>query len=186
MIGCRFFRLKYPTNPLFTLFPIYPILNLPQVEPPNWSALTITIIGARSRSHVIMSSPHPSPRRNHLKVARSVSNLRLPSAASTTGSSSAYNTEVLASSSSSMNNVDMNDRILVPEPEADVEAVVEQQNAVGQMDATASDEERKESLRAKLRNTLSKKQSFPGTSRSRWGAPLVTTSRLKKLIGLIF
>ena len=62
-----------------------------------------------------------------------------------------------------MNNVDMSDRILVPEPEADMEAVVEQQNAVGQMDATASDEERKENLRAKLRNTLSKKQSFPGT-----------------------
>ena len=111
-----------------------------------------------------MSSPNPSPRRSHLKVTRSVSNLRVPSVASTTGSPLAHGTEVLASSSSSMNNVDMSDRILVPEPEADVEAVVEQQNAVGQMDATASDEERKENLRAKLRNTLSKKQSFPGKS----------------------
>ena len=66
-----------------------------------------------------------------------------------------------------MNNVDMNDRILVPEPEADVEAATEQQNAVGQMDATAGDEERKENLRAKLRSTLSKKQSLPGTFQQR-------------------
>jgi hypothetical protein len=61
-----------------------------------------------------------------------------------------------------MNNVDMNDRILVPEPEADVDTVIEQQNAVGQMGATADDEESKENLRAKLRSTLSKKQSLPG------------------------
>ena len=51
----------------------------------------------------------------------------------------------------------------MPEPEADVDTAIEQQNAVGQMDATAGDEESKENLRAKLRNTLSKKQSFPGT-----------------------
>lgn len=129
----------------------------------HWPAPTITTIIGTSRSHVIMSSPTPSPRRSYLKVTRSISNLRVPSATYTAGSPLAHNTEVLASSSSSMNNVDMSDRILVPEPEADMEAVVEQQNAVGQMDATASDEERKENLRAKLRNTLSKKQSFPGT-----------------------
>ena len=66
------------------------------------------------------------------------------------------------SSSSSINNVDMTDRILVPEPEADVDTVIEQQNAVGRMGATADDEESKENLRAKLRSTLSKKQSLPG------------------------
>jgi hypothetical protein len=82
----------------------------------------------------------------------------------------AHNTEVLASSSSSMNNVDMSDRILVPEPEADVDTVIEQQNAVGQMGATAGDEESKENLRAKLRNTLSKKQSLPGTFRPECGS----------------
>jgi len=71
-----------------------------------------------------------------------------------------------------MNNVDMNDRILVPEPEADVDAVIEQQNAVGQMGATAGDEESKENLRAKLRNTLSKKQSFPGAFRPECGGVL--------------
>lgn len=64
-----------------------------------------------------------------------------------------------------MNNVDMSDRILVPEPEADVDTAIEQQNAIGQMDATAGDEESKENLRAKLRSTLSKKQSFPGAVR---------------------
>ena len=68
-----------------------------------------------------------------------------------------------------MNNVDMNDRILVLEPEADVDAVMEHQNAIGQMDATAGDEESKESLRAKLRNTLGKKQSLPGLFFSRDG-----------------
>lgn len=109
-----------------------------------------------------MFSPASSPRR--LRVTRSASNLRIPPVSSTTGSSLPHNTEVLASSSSSMVNVDMSDRILVPEPEADVDAIIEQQNAVGQMDATASDEESKENLRAKLRNTLSKKQSLPGTS----------------------
>ncbi|KAF9645158.1 DUF254-domain-containing protein [Thelephora ganbajun] len=57
----------------------------------------------------------------------------------------------------------MTDRILVPEPEVDVDTVIEQQNAVGQMDATAGDEESRENLRAKLRNTLNKKQSLPGT-----------------------
>jgi hypothetical protein len=75
-----------------------------------------------------------------------------------------------------MNNVDMTDRILVPEPEADVEAVIEQQSALGQMDATAGDEESKENLRAKLRNTLSKKQSLPGALRARCGAPPVFAS----------
>lgn len=110
-----------------------------------------------------MSSPGPSPRRSHLKVTRSTSNLHMPLVASTS-SPLAYNTEVLASSSSSMNNVDMSDRILVPEPEADVDTIIEQQNAVGQMGATAGDEESKENLRAKLRSTLSKKQSLPGAS----------------------
>ena len=71
-----------------------------------------------------------------------------------------------------MNNVDMTDRILVPEPEADVEAVIEQQSALGQMDATAGDEESKENLRAKLRNTLSKKQSLPGALQARCGVPV--------------
>lgn len=111
-----------------------------------------------------MSSPGPSPRRSHLRVTRSTSNLRVPPVASTAGSSLAYNTEVLASSASSINNVDMSDRILVPEPEADVDTIIEQQNAVGQMGATADDEESKENLRAKLRSTLSKKQSLPGES----------------------
>lgn len=110
-----------------------------------------------------MSSPGPSPRRSHLKVTHSMSNLRVPSLASITGSPMVHNTEALASSSSSMNNVDMSDRILVPEPEVDVEIVMEQQNAIGQMGGSASDEESKENLRAKLRNTLSKKQSLPGT-----------------------
>ncbi|KAF9778763.1 vacuolar fusion protein MON1 [Thelephora terrestris] len=55
----------------------------------------------------------------------------------------------------------MYDRILVTEPEADVDAAIEHQTAVGQMDATADDEESKENLRTKLRNTLSKKQSLP-------------------------
>ena len=111
-----------------------------------------------------MSSPGQSPRRSLLRVTRSTSNLRVPTAAPTAGSSLAHGPEVLASSSSSINNVDMSDRILVPEPEADVDTVIEQQNAVGQMGATADDEESKENLRAKLRNTLSKKQSLPGAS----------------------
>lgn len=72
----------------------------------------------------------------------------------------------------------------MPEPEADVDTVIEQQNAVGQMDATAGDEERKENLRAKLRNTLSRKQSLPGTLRPGCGVLLV--SRLMVSIGLIF
>ena len=96
-------------------------------------------------------------------MTHSMSNLRVPSLASITGSPMVHNTEALASSSSSMNNVDMSDRILVPEPEVDVEIVMEQQNAIGQMGGSASDEESKENLRAKLRNTLSKKQSLPGT-----------------------
>lgn len=87
----------------------------------------------------------------------------MPTVASSASYSLAYNTDVLASSSSSINNVDTSDRILVPEPEADVDTVIEQQNAVGQMDATADDEESKESLRAKLRSTLSKRRSLPGT-----------------------
>jgi len=136
--------------------------------------------------NVIMASPSPSPRRNHLKVTRSTSNLRVPSVASTAGSPLAHNTEALASSSSSMNNVDMSDRILVPEPEADVDTVIEQQNAVGQMDGTAGDEERKENLRAKLRNTLSRKQSLPGTLRPGSGVPLALASCLIGSIGLIF
>lgn len=144
----------------------------------------ITIIRV-SRSHVtIMSSSNPPPRRNHLKVTRSTSNLRLPSVASTAGSPLVHNTEALASSSSSMINVDMSDRILVPEPEADVETVIEQQSAVGQMDATAGDEERKENLRAKLRNTLSGKQSLPGMFRP--GVSPVPSSWLGEPIGLIF
>lgn len=86
----------------------------------------------------------------------------MPPVASITSSPLPHNTEVLASSASSMNNVDMSDRILVLEPEADVDTATEHQNAVGQMDTTASDEESKGNLRAKLRNTLSKKQSLPG------------------------
>ena len=88
----------------------------------------------------------------------------MPTVVPTAGSSLAYSTEIFASSSSSVNNIDMNDRILVPEPEADVDNVIEQQNAVGQMGATADDEQSKENLRAKLRSTLSKKQSIPGAS----------------------
>jgi len=85
-----------------------------------------------------------------------------------------------------MNNVDMSDRILVSEPEADVETVIEQQNAVGQMDAPAGDEESKENLRAKLRNTLSKKQSLPGTLRPDVGGfPLCALPWLKGFIGLV-
>ena len=95
-------------------------------------------------------------------MTRSTSNLRVPTVVTTAGSSLAYNVEVLASSSSSINNVDMSDCILVPEPEADVDTIIEQQNAVGQMGATADDEGSKENLRAKLRSTLSKKQSLPG------------------------
>lgn len=95
----------------------------------------------------------------------------MPIAASTVGSSLAYSTEVFASSSSSINNLDMSDRILVPEPEADVDAVIEQHNAVGQMGATADDEQSKENLRAKLRSTLSKKQSLPGAFL--WQRPLL-------------
>ena len=72
----------------------------------------------------------------------------------------------------------------MPEPEADVDTVIEQQNAVGQMDATAGDEERKESLRAKLRNTLSRKQSFPGTLRPGCDVPLA--AKLMRSTGLIF
>jgi len=65
----------------------------------------------------------------------------------------------------------------VSEPEADVETAMEQQNAVGQMDTSAGDEENKENLRAKLRNTLSKKQSLPGTFRPHVaGLPLVLDS----------
>ena len=85
-----------------------------------------------------------------------------------------------------MNNVDMTDRILVPEPEADVEAVIEQQSALGQMDATAGDEESKENLRAKLRNTLSKKQSFPGALPAGCGVPPVLVSQLNGSIGVVF
>lgn len=116
-----------------------------------------------------MSSPGPSSRRSHLKVTRSTSNLRIPSVATTTGSPLAHNTEALASSASSLNNVDMNDRILVLEPEADVDTVIEQQNAIGKMDASAGDEESKENLRAKLRSTLSKKQSLTGMSQPECG-----------------
>ena len=139
---------------LVILFSIYPI----RLGNPFGRSLRGTF-----RSHVMMSSPTPSPRRNHLKVTRSASNLRVPAVTSTTGSPLAHNPEVLASSSSSMYNVDMNDRILVLEPEADVDTVIEQQSAIGQMGATAGDEESRENLRAKLRSTLSRKQSLPGT-----------------------
>ena len=74
----------------------------------------------------------------------------------------------------------------MPEPEADVDTVIEQQNAVGQMDATAGDEERKENLRAKLRNTLSRKQSLPGTFRPGRGVPLALVSWLMASTGLVF
>jgi len=63
----------------------------------------------------------------------------------------------------------MSDRILVLEPEADVDAIIEQQNAIGKMGATAGDEESKENLRAKLRSTLSKKQSLTGMFRPECG-----------------
>ena len=65
----------------------------------------------------------------------------------------------------------------MPEPEADVETVIEQQNAIGQMGATAGDEESRENLRAKLRNTLSKKQSLPGMFRHGCGGSLLRLLR---------
>lgn len=143
---------------------MYPALILPHIKGPVWPAADHD----RRRTDladliITMSSPGPSPRRSHLKVTRSTSNLRIPPVSSTTGSSLAHNTEALASSSSSINNVEMYDRILVPEPEADADTAIEHQTAVGQMDGTADDEESKENLRAKLRNTLSRKQSLPGT-----------------------
>ena len=82
-------------------------------------------------------------------MKHSTSNLRVPSVASTTGSSPTHNAEVLAPLSSSMN-----DRVLVSESEADVKTVIEQ-NTVGQMGASSGGEESRENLGAKLRNTLS-------------------------------
>lgn len=68
------------------------------------------------------------------------------------------------SSASSVINLDMNEGILVPEIDAEVDTVDgEAGSAIGHAALPAGDEASKKALRDQLRRTLNKKESLSGT-----------------------